>query len=66
MVNSSLMQAEVVYVAQVEMQGNSFDVGVDGSTSFTGPGDVVFTLHQTASEDCKCEVGPVAKFLYSL
>ncbi len=56
----------MVYVARVEMQGSSFDVGVDGSMSFTGPGDVTFTLHQTTSEDCKSDVGPLAKFLYSL
>ena len=56
----------MVYVTRVEMQGSLFDVGVDGSTHFTGPGDVSFTLHQIASEDCKSETGPLAKFLYSL
>ncbi len=55
-----------MYVARVEMQGTSFSVGVEGSTSFTGPGDVSFAMHSMASEDCKADTGPLAKFLYSL
>ena len=65
-VSSSLFQPEVVYLARVQMEGTSFSIGVDGSTSFTGPGDVAFSLHSMASEDCKSDVGPLVKFLYSL
>jgi len=62
----ALFQADVIYVARVKMQGNSFSVGVEGSTSFTGPGDVSFVLHSMASEDCQVDTGPLAKFLYTL
>ena len=59
-------QPKLVYTAHVEMQGTSFNVGVDGHTSITGPGDVLFTIHHTASKESAADTGPVAKFLYSL
>ena len=55
----------MVYTARVELQGDSFNVGVEGKVLLSGPGGVVFTLHHTGMEESNPETGPIAKFLYS-
>ena len=54
-----------MYTARVELQGDSFNVGVEGKVSLSGPGGVVFTLHHTGTEESNPETGPIANFLYS-
>ena len=58
-----------MYTIRVELEGTSFDMGVDGGTSITGPGEVTFAFHQATSDPIgksKPDAGPVTKFLYSL
>ena len=58
-------QPEVVYTAHLELQGDSYNVGVEGTLSVSGPGDVEFTLHHTGTEESNPETGPILNFIYS-
>ena len=54
-----------MYTAHLELTGESFDIGVEGKTTLTGPGGVTFTLHQTGLAESNPESGPIVKFLYA-
>ena len=58
-------QAEIVYIARVQLTGSVHDVGVEGKRSLTGPGGVCFTLHETGATEANPETSPMLKFLYS-
>ena len=59
------LEQDQIYTARVNLEGSSYNIGVDGALSITGPGGVTFTLHTGISDQADPNAGPLAKFLYS-
>ncbi len=55
----------MVYTAHLELQGETYNIGVEGKLSLTGPESVEFFLHHTGLEDSNPETGSILNFVYS-
>ncbi len=59
------LEQNVVYVAHVDIKGESYTIGTEGKKSVVGQGGVVITFHSTGLTDSYPDTGLVAKFLCS-